>query len=83
MDFTKKELETILSCIMTTLEWAPSNVSPDFYDTLNKIESKCRGHLEHTTASPCNLVQTCKKAHHTPEATTSLKSILSNICINN
>lgn len=83
MDFTKKEIETILSCIITTIEWAPSNVAPDFYDTLNSIETKCRDKLGHTANSPCNAAPPNKSAYRTPNATTSLKDILSGIRINN
>lgn len=75
MDFTKKEIETILSCIMTTLEWAPSNVSPDFYDTVNHIADKCQKALHK------DCVQSKHKTYHVPEATTSLGSILSKLDI--
>lgn len=75
MDFTKKEIETILSCIMTTLEWAPSNVSPDFYDTVNHIADKCQKELR------TDCLQSKHKPHHVPEATTSLGSILSKLDI--
>lgn len=84
MDFTKKELETILSCIITTFGWAPSSVSPDFYATLNCIENKCRDRLaDYASDSSCSTANMHKKTYHAPEVTTSLKDILQDIHINN
>lgn len=90
MDFTKKELETILSCIITTIEWTPSNVAPDFYDTLGHIEAKCQNALnamvtdygEMVSSSGKNVNTTDKQTYHAPEVTTSLNDLLSGIQLN-
>lgn len=83
MDFTKKELEMILDCINSTLDWTPSNLSPDFYDTINGIECKCLSILDAMEKDPSEMIYpTDKKTYHAPEVTTSLKSLLSGIQLN-
>lgn len=80
MDFTEEELKMILNCVHVTLDWAPNNLSPDFYDTINRITDKCEKGIHKESVCTSNITST-HKTYHSPDVTTSLKNIISKLAI--
>lgn len=77
MDFTEKELQMILHCASTAVEWSLHSSEPGFYETIDSIATKCRQALP-VTDKPVKKLPV-KSAYIPPKVTTSLGGILKNL----